>query len=230
MNAGWITISALPLLLLAPVSGRTSPPQERRDITHLPASRVAGARPSSTADERPRDAIYDNTRGSSSFYYAGQSGAEAIDDLHGVTSGTMTSFSFEYVEPDSFGAVTFSAFVRFYRNPGGADKDMIPLFGPYVVRNLPLGHHRIDVPVADGSVIGPDLWMGVRFSSPTAGLVVHDEPWLGESHDFYVENQNFYYFGGHPRANFSLRIGIEARSRADPIPITWAKLKETYAP
>jgi hypothetical protein len=53
---------------------------------------------------------------------------------------------------------------------------------------------------------GTHLWVGVRFTSATAGLVLRDVPSAGASHDLYLENGAFYWFGGNPKANFALRL------------------------
>jgi hypothetical protein len=65
------------------------------------------------------------------------------------------------------------------------------------------------------------LWVGVRFTSTSAGLIINSVPSVGRSHDLYLENGNFYWFNGDPKANFGLRLMGTATALAvgrDPSP------------
>lgn len=150
---------------------------------------------------------YDNTSANSTRFYGSQAGAEAIDDVHAVTSGTLAGVTFEYRDPGTTG-FPFQAVVTVYGNPGGLDQSLSPLHGPVTVTGLLEGQHRVRVPIVGGPAIGRDLWIGVRFSSPTAGLVINDAPAVGTSHDIYMENGQLYWFGGNPKANFSLKVEV----------------------
>jgi hypothetical protein len=147
--------------------------------------------------------LYDDT-GPSSFFYGNQGGHEAIDDIHMTAGGTADTVTFAYYDPAAGPA--FSATVTLYGNPSALDLAATPLIGTYVVTGLGSGLHAVSVPLPDAPVLAKDLWIGVRFSSTTAGLVLHDVPAVGTSHDLYLENGNFYSFGGAPQANFALRV------------------------
>lgn len=169
---------------------------------------------------RPGDAAtvtYDNTGGASSAYYAGQAGAEAVDDIHAVVGGTLTRLRFVYQDPASTGG-SFQARISVYDNPGGLDVNLVPLLGPVVVSGLMEGTHTIDVPIANGPVVGSDLWVGIRFTSATAGLVLNDVPSVGSSHDYYWEAGQLYWFGGSPVANFSVQVEVDGTPSAAPTP------------
>lgn len=157
--------------------------------------------------------LYDNTGNPANTYYVGQGGAEALDDLHLSASGTLDTLSFEYYDPASGG--TLSATVNVYSNPGNLDLDAIPLGGPFVVNGLPRGRGTGSIALAQSLAVGASVWVGVRFTSTTAGLILKDVPSVGTSHDLYLENGNFYWFGGSPKANFGLRLA----SKASPLAV-----------
>jgi hypothetical protein len=157
--------------------------------------------------------LYDNTGNPANTYYSAQGGAEAIDDLHLGAGGTLDSVAFEYFDPATGG--TFSATVNLYANPGGMDLATLPLAGPYTIGALPRGRRAVAIALP-GLAIESSLWVGVRFTSSTAGLVIKSTPSVGSSHDYYLENGNFYWFGGDPRANFGLRlVGTSAAVSVD---------------
>lgn len=67
-----------------------------------------------------------------------------------------------------------------------------------------------------GLTIGPDLWLGISFSDPNIGLVLHNPPQIGSSGDRYwnMTTGMEQDFGGSPVANFVMSI------RADlPLPV-----------
>lgn len=163
----------------------------------------------STADAGIR--LYDNTGNPANVYYSAQGGAEAIDDVHCAARGALDSLVLEYIDPATGG--TFSATVTLYANPGGLDLGTPALAGPFVVHGLPRGRGIVSIPLGQLSVEA-DLWVGVQFSSTTAGLVIHSVPAIGHSHDVYLENGGFYWFGGEPKANFGLRLVGSAASVA----------------
>ncbi len=148
--------------------------------------------------------LYDDTGNPANTYYAGQNGAEAVDDVHMVSGGALGTVVFEYYEPVAGPAI--SATVRIYTNPGGADGDLIPLAGPYVIQVPAAGRGLATVSLPDRPVAGANLWVGVQFSTTTAGLIIKDVPSVGTSHDLYFENGNIFSFGGTPKANFALRV------------------------
>ena len=87
-----------------------------------------------------------------------------------------------------------------------ADKHrMIEPFEPRQIKEIG-GRQIVSVPLPDAPVVGAHLWAGVRFSSTTAGLILNDTPAVGSSHDLYLENDAFLWFGGSPKANFALRL------------------------
>jgi hypothetical protein len=151
--------------------------------------------------------IHDNTTGPGTEYYNGQAGQEAIDDVHAAGSGYLRRIGFEYVEPDP-SASDLEARVTVYDNPWGLDIDLVRLAGPYVVTGLLPGRHLAYLEVFDWVEVGPDLWIGVQFTRRSTGLVINDTPSVGSSHDYYLENGTFFYFGGDPNANFSLRVEV----------------------
>jgi hypothetical protein len=153
--------------------------------------------------------VYDNVGGGSQAFYAGQAREEAIDDVHGQGRGILSLVEFEYNEPDA--AVTdLEAWLSIYDNPRGTDAGLVPLLESVPVGPLQAGRHAMQVPIPDGPLVGPNLWVGVRFSSRSAGLVIQERPALGSSHDYYLENGSFFWFAGRPIANFALRIEVEA--------------------
>jgi hypothetical protein len=165
--------------------------------------------------------VYDNTGTPGDLFYGGQAGAEAIDDVHGEESGHLAAITFEYYQPDT-GAAPFDAVVRVYDNPGGKDVGIVPLYGPLEVQGLMPGRHTIRVDVPHGPELGPDAWIGVRFTNLRAGLVIQEEPIVGESHDFYVENGSFFYFAGEPVANFGISMDV----RQPPPPVSLIALHD----
>jgi hypothetical protein len=148
--------------------------------------------------------LYDNTGNPANTYYAAQGGAEAIDDLHMAWEGSPDSLVFEYFDPAAGGA--FSATVNLYGNPGGLDLGTTPFAGPFVVTGLPRGRGTAAIALPPGLAPLVDLWVGVQFTSATAGLIIHSAPAVGSSHDLYLENGSFFWFDGNPRANFGLRV------------------------
>ena len=156
--------------------------------------------------------LYDNTGNPANTYYTGQSGAETLDDLHLVSPGALDTLTFECYEPSA--AASFSATVRIYSNPNGLDASIAPLAGPYVVSGLTTGRNRISVRLTGAPVAGGAIWVGVRFSSATAGLIINNSPSVGQSHDLYLENGDLFWFNGNPVANFALRL-VRASSSVD---------------
>lgn len=148
--------------------------------------------------------VYDNTGNPANTYYTGQSGAEALDDLHLVSAGALDTLTFECYEPAA--AASFSATVRLYDNPNGLDAGIAPLAGPFVVSGLTSGRNRVSVRITGAPVAGGSVWVGIRFSSVTAGLIINSVPAVGHSHDLYFENGDLFWFDGNPLANFGLRL------------------------
>ncbi len=168
-------------------------------LAALLACRVAGA-------AVPTVVIYDNLAAPSDLtFFGGQNGQEPRDDLHGVTSGPLYRITFDYDDP-STATDSIAATVSVYGNPGGNDIGTPLLWGPYTVTGLPRGRNRATVVTNTHPIIGPDLWVGVRFSSTSAGLVLHDPPATGFSHDYFNENGGLFNFLGSPVANFSIRV------------------------
>src|SRR5205085_6217726 len=114
------------------------------------------------------------------------------------------TIAFEYVDPVAGPA--FSATVTIYGNPSGLDLAALPLLGTYTAAGLTSGRHVVAVSLPDAPALAKDVWVGVRFTSATAGLVLNSVPAVGASHDLYLEDGNFYAFGGTPLANFALRV------------------------
>jgi hypothetical protein len=169
-------------------------------VAGLSATTVIGAMPPAVAGT----VLYDNTGNPLNTFYAAQGGAEALDDLHLVSAGRVDSLVFEYFDPAVGGTLTATASI--YDNPGGFDLGGPLLAGPFVAASLPRGRKAVAIALPVGLNVGADLWVGIRFSSTTAGVVLHDVPSIGSSHDLYLENGGFYWFGGDPRANFGIRL------------------------
>ena len=148
--------------------------------------------------------LYDNTGNPANTYYAAQGGAEAIDDLHLNGAGRIDSLVFEYYDPALGGTITATANV--YRNPGALDLDTPLLAGPFVTTPLARGRGRVAIAIPTGLAVDAALWVGIRFSSSTAGVILRDLPSVGSSHDLYFENGGSYWFGGAPKANFAVRL------------------------
>ena len=154
----------------------------------------------------PSTVIYDNLAAPSDvLFFSGQNGQEPRDDLHAVGSGPLYRITFDYDDPSGLPG-TISATVAVYGNPGGSDVGTPLLWGPHTVDGLPRGRNRFSVVTTAHPLTGPDLWVGVRFSSTTAGLVLHDPPALGFSHDYFNENGGLFHFQGNPVANFALQV------------------------
>jgi|GEM_PF-2102070 len=145
-----------------------------------------------------------NPGGATELFYAGQGGAEVIEDVHADLGGPYTQVSFEVYEPTA--ASTFDAEVWIYDNPFGADNDRIVLAGPFAATGLASGRQLVAIDLAVPVAGGPDLWIGVRFTSPTAGLLINETPTVGTSHDLYAEGGRLYWFGGSPVANFAISL------------------------
>lgn len=197
-------VAGTSLLVVASVA--LAGPQLRGGVAPVPES----PRPASKA---PVDA-YLNPGSGPQLYYEGQAGAEAIDDVHAAEPGPYTKVSFEVYEPTP--ASTFDADVTLYGNPFGDDSDLQPLAGPFTATGLTTGSQAVEIVFPQPIDTGPDLWIGVRFTSDTAGLLLNDTPTVGLSHDLYVENGRMYWFGGSPVANFALGLTSESVSTAVP--------------
>ncbi len=176
-------------------------PVSKPDAT---ASTPAYSTALSSVSAVPTGTLYDNTGTASTQFYAGQGGHEAIDDLHLLNGGSLDSLVFEYYDPAGGG--TFSATVTLYGNPSGLDLDATPLLATYAVDGLSRGRHSVSVAMANAPVVSSAIWVGIQFSSTTAGLIINSVPSVGFSHDLYLEDGGFYNFGGTPLANFALRV------------------------
>jgi len=154
----------------------------------------------------PTVVVYDNLASPTDLtFFGGQNGEEPRDDLHGVAAGPLYRITFDYDDPSS-ATDSISATVSVYGNPGGNDIGTPLAWGPHTVTGLPRGRHRVTVTTNAHPMVGPHLWVGVRFSSTTAGLVLHDPPAAGSSHDYFNENGGLFNFLGNPPANFSIRV------------------------
>jgi len=170
--------------------------------------------------------IYDNRVNFSGSFYSSQDGAEAIDDLHGIEGGGLCSFWFGYNAP---GSGPVQATVTFYSNPAGADNPPESIVaGPFVTTGLPSGANEIEVTVPGGTPVSQDLWMGVKLSTISAGLLIADPPVVGTSHDYFYEVPpgGYFFFGGAPRANFYL--GVKVDLLVPVRPTGWGGLKSRY--
>ncbi len=200
--AGYVGIAAALCAVLVVTAAAASPvPRLRVGATAIAPPGVARGR---TNHVLAGGTLYDNTGNPDNTYYAGQGGAEAIDDLHLVRGGSVDTLVFEYYDPAVGG--TLSATVTIYGNPGGLDLGTTPLAGPYTVSGLARGRQIVAVPLPDAPVVGTDVWVGVQFSSATAGWIINNVPSVGVSHDLYLENGNLFSFGGDPKANFAVRL------------------------
>ncbi len=164
-----------------------------------------------------------------SAWYSGQAGHEVIDDIHGTASGTLSTIKFRYTDLTGLSApgpggggpasapASLDAMVTVYDNPGGYDVGLVPVGGPYVVSGLPYGSGRTaTVTIPGGPEVGANLWVGIQFSSPATGLQIAETPTVGSSHDFYLQDGNFLYFGGSPKANFAIEVGVDVNQIGVP--------------
>jgi hypothetical protein len=219
------TCCLLLLLLLVPAVRAAQP-------TPLPASAagsVSGPVTQHVVDLGPAQLgcleVYDNSATFTGFYYSEQNGAEAIDDLHMLELGGLCSFTFGYNKPGGGG---FDAFVTFYANETGDTPPSVVLAGPYPINGLPGGANAITVNIEDGPFLGNNVWMGVSFSDPTAGLLVYDPPVIGSSDDYFYEfpANSYLFFGGDPVANFYLRVSLELATPVEPS--SWGSVKTRH--
>lgn len=171
---------------------------------------AAGAPVAGTANAAQK--LYDDTGNPANTYYSAQGGAEALDDLHMNAAATIDSLVFEYYDPAIGG--TFSATANLYNDPSGLDLGATRIAGPFTVTSLPRGRKVVAIALPHVATPGSSVWVGVQFSSTTAGLVLKDVPSVGSSHDLYLENGGFYWFGGHPKANFGIRLMGTPRTAA----------------
>ncbi len=199
LMAGLATI--LGVAALAAIAHASPAPVARTSALGVAPARALSAQPNLA---QAATALFDNTGAAALVYYAGQGGHESLDDLHLTAGGSPDTVTFEYYEPSAVS--TFLATVRIYGNPSGLDLAATPLLGTYTVAGLTTGRHIVSVPLPDAPVVGADIWIGVEFSSTTAGLLLNGSPSVGVSHDLYMEDGNFYDFGGSPPANFALRV------------------------
>jgi hypothetical protein len=170
--------------------------------------------------------VYDNRENFLGNFYSSQDGAEAIDDLHAAEGGGLCSFWFGYNEP---GSGPIQATVTFYANPAGGDNaPETVMAGPFQVTGLPSGPNEIEVTVSGGTPVTQDMWMGVKFSSTSAGLLLADPPVTGTSHDYFFESPpgGYFYFGGNPPANFYLGVQVELLVSAETS--RWGGVKARY--
>jgi hypothetical protein len=172
-----------------------------RRIASLAAILCASSLPGRAAEAAR---LYDNTGNPANTYYANQGGAEAIDDLHLASEGRLDTLVFEYYDPAPGASISASVIV--YANPGGLDLGTSPFAGPFVRNGLPRGRGAVSIALTAGLPAIAHLWVGIQFTSATAGLIINDTPSVGSSHDLYLENGGYYWFGGDPKANFGLRI------------------------
>lgn len=217
----WVGAAALAAVLAGSPGIGAASPELRKDVAPLPVGEGAkdGKGPVATSTM----VSYDNLAGDETAYYAGQGGHEALDDLHAVQSGDVAVVSFRYFDPGT--PVGPGAYVTVYANPGGLDAGAQIVGGPVYVGGLVAG----TVGTAQASFpgtepVGQDLWIGIRFTSGTAGLVISEVPTVGTSHDYYREDGSLFYFGGNPVANFSIRVEIGApvgigEDPAGPVPL-----------
>jgi len=208
-SPGWLLLSALAFGSGVPSSSPASTPSNPvlgADPAPVPPGDITVTRIETGPAQNGCTRVYDNTVNFSGSFYSYQNGNETLDDLHGVEGGGLCEFVFGYNEP---GSSPISAWVTFYFNDGGDDPPGAVLAGPYYASGLPTGANMIQVTVPGAPPISPSVWMGVRFSSSTAGLLLADPPVVGSSHDFYFENGDYFFFGGDPKANFYLSLEAE---------------------
>src|SRR6185436_936633 len=105
----------------------------------------------------------------------------------------------------------------------GLDLGTSPLAGPFVVSGMPRGRRSAAIAIPHGLGTITHLWVGIQLASPTAGLIINSVPSVGSSHDYYLENGGFYWFGGSPKANFGLRLVGAAVVTAVPAGVAAAR-------
>ncbi|NNF05768.1 MAG: hypothetical protein HKN21_03320 [Candidatus Eisenbacteria bacterium] len=167
--------------------------------------------------------VYDNSSNFTGQFYSAQSGSESIDDLHGLESGALCEFNFGYNEP---GPGPVDATITFYANDGSDLPPISTIAGPYNVTGLPSGANDVTVTVPAGPVISKDVWMGVQFSTSSAGLLINDPPVVGASDDYFYEDGNYFSFGGNPQANFWLYFEVELAVPVEKS--TWGGIKQLH--
>ena len=172
--------------------------------------------------------VYSNTNYSAGYIFSAGTGVQFADDIHLTLPGRLTQFYFFYVEPEP-NVVSFT--VDFYANDPDDTGIGAHLGGPYELGPFRWGVYFVHASVQHDTVqLGRDAWFAIRISTPTAGLVLADPPFVGTSHDLY-------YDGGLGRtgqfagaaANFYLRVFVVP----EPVAVTqttWSNVKALFRP
>lgn len=165
--------------------------------------------------------IYDNTAFISTSTYYNQQNNEILDDLHGVSSGAISSITIAYFAP----AGPTNATLTVYGNDAVDTGIGAVVAGPFVANGLPAGANVVTITVPGGAPVGPDMWLGVSFSGLDDGLIVADPPVIGSSHDYFFNagTGQLLFFNGNPVANFGMAIETDVM-----VPVeakTWSGIK-----
>jgi len=165
-------------------------------------------------DSRSSHWLYNNITTGTGFYMPQVSLGAVADDLHMVSGGLMTGFTFGYYDPTGGTALT-DAIVNFYANdpadslaPGAG----APLLAPFVLSGLPGDGLWLVTVITPPTVLTMDVWaeLDTSPSSREAGLLTYDPPTTGYSDDLFAAGGSLWFFGGVPVANFAWEIVIPA--------------------
>jgi hypothetical protein len=135
----------------------------------------------------PEGYSYMNEDPSFALVSAPQNGEEWADDIH-MGIGRVVGFGAGFVRPDpafsGAGSDSFDVTLTLYQWQGD---DMSPgsaIVGPFTVR-VPSNAIGVGFGFSPGPVVGPNVWLGASFSDPGVGMVLHNPPQQGTSHDLY---------------------------------------------
>jgi hypothetical protein len=143
---------------------------------------------------------YSNTTSGTGYYYPGGVGVIVADDVHRTTSLPIGQVAFGYYSP----SVAPDVVMYIYANTGDYSLPAT-LLASYNLGTLNQGAWAYTITLPTPLTAPADLWIGFSFSAADAGLLIYDPPTVGTSHDLFMQdNQNLYYFGGNPVANFYL--------------------------
>jgi hypothetical protein len=156
-----------------------------------------------------------------------QQGFEFGDDVHTIVDGDWPLCAFDigyFMSTEGPGGAT----VTIYRGDAADNAPGAVIGGPYAI-TVPssIGNHAVHIEVTSG-IIGPDVWMGVRFAHANAGLLTMDPPSVGLSHDLDTFSGQVFQspYSGNPVANYYL--GLYASPPTGTHASTWGEVKATY--
>ncbi|HOK53616.1 MAG TPA: PEP-CTERM sorting domain-containing protein [Armatimonadota bacterium] len=179
-----------------------APAQILDQATPIPENTVVTVGPRIAATEYD----YDNTVNDKLNYYVGNN-AIVLDDITRTTSADIAAITFGYYIDAPIASLDANLFVYGMDINTG---DVTDLLGAYSLTELPVGAWIFEVDLPTPLAAPQDLYIGMQFSNPNAGLMIYDPPVVGYSLDYFAKSTDggntwsYVYFGGEPKANFCL--------------------------